>query len=122
MLVDSAATDDGSIARETIYSLLSNHRRRFTIHIIKQSDDEIDVLELAEQITAWELDVSPEEVPPARRESVYISLTETHLPMLANYGLVTYDESANLVSSTPALAELSIYIEKALFRRGSRSV
>lgn len=111
MSSDSTTDPQNSFSEETIYEILSNRRRRFMIHILKQADDTVELTELSRQVAAWETGTDLDEVSYNDRHSVYTTIKERHLPMLVAHNLVTYDSSADRVAATPALAQLDIYVE-----------
>lgn len=100
-----------NLSTEDIYGVLSNRRRRYAIHYLKQTDGPIDVSTLAEQVAAWENDKSPAELSSQERKRVYISLYQSHLPTLEKRGLVEYDEDRGIVELTEPIANAQIYLE-----------
>ena len=99
------------LSQDEIFDVLSNRRRRFVIHALKRREDPIEVSNLSTHVTAWELDVDPEEVEYEDRRNVYSTLQRTHLPKLEEKDIVTLDEEENVVEPTPALEALDIYVE-----------
>jgi hypothetical protein len=87
--------DDPS--RTEVHEILSNERRQAVIEALVE-DGPLELSELAERIGAIEAGESPP--PRDQRQSVYVSLHQTHLPKLDDYGVVTYD----LTSKEVALA------------------
>jgi len=103
--------DGGKLTENEIFELLSNRRRRFVIHALKRAEEPLDVSELSRYVTAWELDVDPDEVKYEDRRNVYSTLQRTHLPKLEEKNVVTVHEAENLVEPTSELEELDIYVE-----------
>lgn len=99
------------LSEDDVFETLSNRRRRFVIHALKHAEEPVGISELSLDVTAWELDVDPEEVAYEDRRNVYSTLKRTHLPKLEEMGIVTVDEEAHLIEPTPALRDLDIYIE-----------
>lgn len=89
-----------------IHELLRNNRRRAVLRIIYQQQN-ATARDIAEQIATEETGKSP----PSRddRQSVYISLIQTHLPKLDETGTIEYDERAKRVSLGPAVDQLAAY-------------
>ena len=106
-----STTPDGSLSEETIFELLSNRRRRYTIHALKHADDAMTVKRIAERVAAWEHGITPDAVEYDQRRNVHSTLTRTHLPLLEESGVIEYDAEANLVEPTAALSDLDIYVE-----------
>lgn len=101
--------DPDRLARDEIYTLLSNRRRRNVIHSLL--DDRASTIgELASLLAAWENGCSPEEVTSKQRKRVYTALRQTHLPKLADAGVLAYDEDRGSVELTPAGADLRKYL------------
>ena len=101
---------DDELSEEDVFEVLSNRRRRFVIHALKRADDPPDVSELSRHVTAWELDMDPEEVPYKERHNVHSTLKRTHIPKLTEKNVVTVDEN-DVVRPAPALEDLDIYVE-----------
>jgi hypothetical protein len=108
---DTDADAPAALSTEDVYEVLSNRRRRYAIHHLKQSDAPVDVSTLAEQVAAWENDKSPDELDSQERKRVYISLYQSHLPTLEKRGLVEYDDDRGLVELTDAVANAKVYLE-----------
>lgn len=88
---------DVSLSHEIIYTILSSRRRRYAVNALKCADEKVDLTELARQITAWEVSVTPQQVEYQQRRRVYTTLKSTHLPMLDKHDFVEYDDEANTV-------------------------
>lgn len=95
---------------DATFEILSNPRRRNTISYLARSDEEmVHLRDLAEQIAAWENDVSMQEVKYNERKRVYTSLYQTHLPKMDRLGIIEYDRSSGVVRPTPEVEELYRY-------------
>jgi hypothetical protein len=99
------------LSTEDVYEVLSNRRRRYAIHYLKQADDQVDVSTLAEQVAAWENEKPSEELDSQERKRVYISLYQSHLPTLEKRGLVDYDDDRGIVELTDSIASADVYLE-----------
>lgn len=99
-------------AKETVFSVLRNRRRRYALHHLKQREGAVSVSDLAEQVAAWETETSLHEVDPADRRRAYISLIQTHLPAMENAGMVRFDEDATEVTLTEAATGVDVYVER----------
>lgn len=99
---------DGTLDEAVIHDVLRNERRRLVLERLRDTDDEQAVGDLAEHIAEVESGESP---PPRNvRQSVYISLHQTHLPKLDTLHIVTYDSSAKVVSLGTSAVELEPYL------------
>lgn len=102
---------DSEFATGEAYEILSNQRRRYAVHYLKQVDDAVSVRDLAEQVAAWENDKPIEQLDSQERKRVYISLTQSHLSTLDDADIIEFDEQANTVELTDATASADIYLE-----------
>ena len=103
------STADEMPDRGEIFDLLSNHRRRYTIHFCKQQGETVTVSDLAEQVAAWELDKEINELDSAERKRVYTSLQQTHLPTLDDAGMVVYENGE--VTLTEQAERMEVYMD-----------
>ena len=99
------------LTSDQVYSVLSDKRRRYAIHYLKQRKDEVSVRELAEQVAAWENGKELNELTSQERKRVYIALYQSHLPTLDKQGIVEYDDDRGMVTLTAAMANRDIYLE-----------
>ncbi len=95
--------------KDKVYDLLSNHRRRYTIHFLKHRDGPATLGELAEQIAAWEQDKEIAEITSDERKRVYTSLQQTHIPRLEEAGMIAVDRDE--IELTEGATELEIYLD-----------
>ncbi len=114
--------DDGDgVARpntSSVYALLSNDRRRAVLEKIRGADEAVSARDLSEHIAGDEQD----QMPPPRdaRRSVYVSLIQTHLPKLADHGVIQYDESSKTVGAGEHLDWVLAYVDRAPNRDQTR--
>lgn len=100
-----------SLSKDEIFSTLSNQRRRYVIHYLKHDPTQVRIRDLAEQIAAWENDITVGELTYKQRKRVYTSLHQTHLPKMDDCGIVEYDRDRGLISLAPGAADLEVYLE-----------
>jgi predicted transcriptional regulator len=93
-----------------IHDVLRNDRRRLVIERLQAVEDGSEsVRELSERIAAEESGESP---PPRNiRQSVYVSLHQTHLPKLDDLGIVEYDSDSKRVRLAECADEVAVYME-----------
>lgn len=78
-----------------IHDVLRNDRRREVLSELKANSGEATIRELSERIASAETGEDP---PPRNvRQSVYVSLHQTHLPKLDELGIVDYDTDGKTV-------------------------
>ena len=91
-------SSERELTEDLIFDILSSSRRRYVLYCLQEVDGPMEVTDLAEQIAAWENDTEISELSPQERKRVYVSLYQTHVPKLANAGVVEYDEDAGTVT------------------------
>lgn len=100
-----------TVGYDECFDLLSNHRRRCTLHYLQNNDGVATIQKLSEQIAAWENEKQIEEVSHRERKRVYTSLQQVHLPRMDEAAVVTFDNQRGVVEIGPAAADLDIYLE-----------
>lgn len=91
--------------------MLANRRRRYTVHALKRADGRAEIGDIAEQVAAWEYDTEVDQVSYDERKRVYTALQQSHLPSMAEAGIVEFDKNRGVVEQTPALDEVDVYLE-----------
>ncbi|MFC4359229.1 hypothetical protein ACFO0N_14885 [Halobium salinum] len=100
---------DRELDQGQIHDVLRNARRRLVLERLRETEDAQTVRDLSEHIAS----IESGETPPPRnvRQSVYVSLHQTHLPKLDDLGIVTYDSNGKEVSLAEHADELTVYME-----------
>jgi hypothetical protein len=94
---------------EQVYAILANERRRRALEHIESAGGVVTVHELSTLVASHETD---EPSPPKRcRESVYTSLVQTHLPKLADLGVIEYDRETQTIELSRHARDVSLYTE-----------
>lgn len=102
----------GEISNDELFEVLSNRRRRYALHYLKQQDDaRAEMGDLSTQVAAWELATDPEALAYDERKRVHTSLYQYHAPKLDDAGVVEYDSQRGVVELTDAGADLDLYLE-----------
>jgi hypothetical protein len=97
------------IGESDIHDVLRNDRRRMVIEALGSAEDPVTARELSEVIAARETGSDP---PPRDvRQSVYVSLQQTHLPKLDDLGVVEYDDASKEVWPGDNAADVGVYME-----------
>jgi DNA-binding transcriptional ArsR family regulator len=93
--------DDGDRLSETkVHFVLSNERRRAVLSQLQAADEPLSTRALSELVAGVEAGVTP---PPRDvRQSVYVSLQQTHLPKLEGLGIITIREDGGVVLTEQA--------------------
>ena len=94
---------------EQVYAILANERRRRAIEQLGSVGGTVSVNELSTLVAARETGETP---PPKRcRESVYTSLVQTHLPKLADAGVIAYDRETQTIELSRRARDVRLYTE-----------
>lgn len=108
----SGGDSSGEISNDVLFDVLSNRRRRYALHYLKQQEDaRAEMGDLSTQVAAWEFDTEPEALAYDERKSVHASLYQYHAPKLDEAGVVDYDSRRGVVELTDAGADLDLYLE-----------
>jgi hypothetical protein len=100
---------DEVLSEADIHDILRNDRRRNVINCLQDRGREISLRDLAVHIAEIETSESP---PPSNiRDSVYVSLHQTHLPKLDEAGIVTYDSDRKTIVLEESARQVSLYME-----------
>ena len=101
--------DVGDLAETEIHDVLRNERRRLALERLSERSSPASVSDLAEHVAALEAGERP---PPNNlRQSVYVSLHQTHLPKLDELGIVEYDTDEKTVELTDRAGQVTVYLE-----------
>lgn len=102
-----ARREERARSKRVVIEAVRNRRRRYALYYLRERSRPTDLDDLTSQVSAWEAETTTDRVSPAAREAVGASLRETHLPYLAERGLVRYDrrrDRATYCGDDPALA------------------
>lgn len=103
---------EADLSREDIFEVLSNDRRRCTLHYLKRCDsDTAQLRDIVDFVAAVESDVPVGKAESNTRNCVYTALRQTHLPKLDSVGIVDYDKQRGTVTLTEAATEVQMYLE-----------
>ena len=105
----SAGSDTtNELSASEIHDVLRNDRRRLVLARLRATGALETVSDLAEHIGGVEAGESP---PPRNvRQSVYVSLHQTHLPKLDELGIVDYDPNEKTVERAANADEVEAYL------------
>lgn len=99
-------------SRDVMLEVLSNRRRRFTIHYLKQRNGEdVTVSELADRVASWENGKDIDQLTHRERKRVRNALRQFHLSKLAEHGFVEYDSKRGTVRLTDAASSANFYVD-----------
>lgn len=81
----------GLASQDALFEVLSNHRRRILLGLLRRSDVPIALADAVREVVEREHDHRLEELSDQAIENVHISLHHVHVPKLVTAGLVAYD-------------------------------
>ena len=96
---------DGDV--DALFRVLSNGRRRYVLACLRQFATPMALSDVADEVATYERDATTAEIPADAVRSVHTRLYHVHVPMLADAGLVDYDEKRDAVAPTEAGSELA---------------
>ncbi|GAA0506281.1 hypothetical protein SAMN04488066_101150 [Halorubrum aquaticum] len=107
-----SAAAEGALPRETVFEILRNERRRHVLRYLKAHDGgPVAFGDLVEYVAARENDTTAEDLTSVQRKRVYAGLTQTHLPMLEDRGVIHYDSETGRVELTARARQVEFYLE-----------
>jgi len=104
---------------QRLYDVLSNERRRVCVRRLCERETAVPVQRLADELAEVVADGDQDEDGGFRR-SVYISLVQTHLPKLHQYGVVEYDDEQKVVGPGEHLPEVEAQLSNDRHARVER--
>lgn len=78
--------------------VLGSRRRRHAVLALAERASQTSLADLATAVGARETDREPEQVPMGLAKRIQVTLHHTHLPRLADSGIVEYDVDAKMVA------------------------
>ncbi len=95
--------------KNTVFAVLSSHRRRYMLHALQNAGGEATLGNLAEQVAAWEYGKSVDEITSVERKRVYTSLQQHHLEKLESAGLIEVEHDR--ITTTERGDNMRVYLE-----------
>lgn len=102
--------EESELALDDAFNILSNSRRRYILYYLYTRGEPATIDELAGQIAAWENEIPIESLDDTARRRVYVSLYQTHLPKLDDFGIADYDRDDGTVTLTERAEEIVRYL------------
>jgi hypothetical protein len=104
--MDTVTTPSRGLDPTAIHTVLKSERRRAVLALLHEQGGSATVKELSNYVAIEE---SGEDPPPKDgRQSAYVSLHQTHLPRLDDFGIIQYDTENRAVyldENAPAVYE-----------------
>lgn len=106
-----AERTEGILDDDELFHLLQSERRRRAIRYLLAADAETIVMrDVAEAVAAEENDTTVALLGSADRQRVYITLYQSHLPQLADAGVITYDKDRGEITPTPLIEAFGMHL------------
>jgi len=86
-----------------LFSIINNSRRRNVIRYLTDADDTVELRDIVEYIAGLER--------ANKKNSIYASLIQTHLPLMCKENVVIYDKMKNTVKLTDFGKRCEYYLE-----------
>lgn len=103
--------EEQTLSKDDMFHILQNERRRRVLEYLADKEGPEDMRDIAEQVAAWEHDTTVQALSSDQRQRVYIALYQSHLPKLADFGLITYNRSRGIVERTPLADQVNPYLD-----------
>jgi hypothetical protein len=107
---ETLMAQDTDLELDDAFNILSNSRRRYILYYLYTRSEPATIDELAGQIAAWENEIAVEDLDDTARRRVYVSLYQTHLPKLDDFGIADYDRDDGTVTLTDRAEEIVRYL------------
>lgn len=98
--------DDVATLSKEVFRALADRRRRDALLCLLEEDSALPLETLARETAARGRDQRPAAVPAAEIDRVTVLLHHSHVPILADVGLVEYDVDSSFVAPSTRLEEL----------------
>ena len=99
------------LSQDTLFSLLSNPRRRFILQYLSRVDTPVTLRDLSIETAAWENETDAENLTDQQRKRVQVSLYQTHIPTLEDAGIIEYDSDSSEITLTERADDLNVYLD-----------
>ena len=106
-------TTESDLSQDVVFDILSSPRRRYVLYYLRTEDRPVLLTDLAEEVAAWENDTEPSDITEQERKRVYVSLYQTHIPRLAEAGLIEYNKDSGQIALAEQAAEVDRYLESS---------
>lgn len=93
------------VVSDHVYEALSHRYSRHVCNALCEHR-EWSLTDLVEEITVWEADVPAHEISETERETIRISLYHSHLPRLAELGVIEFDRHDDSIVSGATAEEV----------------
>ena len=94
---------------DRLFGTFAHHRRRYALRGLRMHGGSMSLADLAEEVAIRENEATAEEIPAEEVTLVHRSLSQRHLPLLTEAGLVSHDEASGEVTLTASAEDVEEY-------------
>lgn len=109
--IDDQGEPPPELSEDELFGVLQNRRRREALGHLNDRGGPVSTRELADWVAAREHETTPEALRPEERQRVYISLYQSHLPVLEEHGVVDYASSEGVIEATALAGRFDPYLD-----------
>ncbi|QFU82045.1 DUF7344 domain-containing protein [Natronorubrum aibiense] len=109
--LEAALSIDDSIPRAAVRRVLDNDRRCAVLRCLLAEDGPLEVRTLVARIADSEHDATAVTPLLDLRQRVHVSLCQTHLPLLEQYRILSYDQPQGLVAPGATLSAFEAVLD-----------
>lgn len=86
-----------SLPLDQVFGILKNQRRRYVLQYLYDSDGQVSLSDVAEQIAAWENDKDVRQISSSERKRVYVGLYQCHLPKMDGVDVISFNKPRGII-------------------------
>lgn len=105
-----AGAPESPLPKDVVFGLLSVQRRRRILAYLAEHEGEATLSDLAEHVASLENDKPVGALTSAERKRVYVCFYQSHLPKLADAGVIDYNQARGTVRLRRAARQLYAYL------------
>lgn len=107
---EEARAPETPLPKDVVFGLLSVQRRRRILAYLAEHGGESTLSDLAEHVASLENDKPVVALSSAERKRVYVCFYQSHLPKLADAGVIEYEQARGTVRLRPEAKQLYVYL------------
>lgn len=96
---------------DQVFGILKNSRRRLVLEYVADTDGQVSLSEVAEQIAAWENDKDVKQITSSERKRVYVGLYQCHLPKMDSVGIISFDKARGTIEVQDGVERFYDYLD-----------
>lgn len=112
MSINPSGRDVDGLSTDTIFNLLSHQLRRELLRCLQDYDEPLALADAADELAVATNDVSSlTDVDPETVKQIYMALYHSHIPKLADYNVVEYDQERDMIVLADHMAQIDRLLE-----------